>query len=76
MKLRKNMNPLTPHARSALAIIAQAPVPSLTVNPGVINRLLRENLIELVQLPSPYKKHKGGNCAFLQITEAGQSELR
>lgn len=68
-------HPLTEFARQELKRISQAPVPSQTVNPGVINRLLRGNLIQLVQLPSPYKKHKGKNCEHLQITEAGRQEL-
>ena len=68
-------HPLTPHATGVLREISQAPQPQQAVNPGVVNRLLRESLVELVQLPSPYKKHKGSEIAFLQITAAGRAAL-
>jgi hypothetical protein len=68
-------HPLSIHAKQVLAEIARAPVPKLDVNPGVRDRLYRESLIEFVKLPSPYKKHKGGKCDFLQITKAGLDAL-
>lgn len=68
-------HPLSAHAREELANIARAPIPTAGINPGVINRLMRENLAEIVQLPSPFKVHKGGNCPHLQITEVGRKML-
>ena len=65
-------HPLTIHSQRVLAQIAKAPIASLLVNPGVRDRLLRENLVEIVQLLSPYKKHKGGTCPHLQITDIGR----
>ena len=69
------MKPLTAHAREVLAQIAKAPVPSVKVNPGVRDRLIRGHLVETVQLPSPYKKHKGSTCNHLQITESGREAV-
>ncbi len=67
--------PLSEHARIVLAAIANAPQASHTVNPGVINRLMRESLVTVEQMPSPFKAHSGGNCAFLCITAAGRAAL-
>jgi len=69
-------HPLSEHAKDRLREIEQAPVPTLALNPGVVDRLLRESLVEIVQLPSPYKKHKGGTCAHLRITDAGRQALK
>lgn len=68
-------HPLSAAARIVLGDISLAPVPASTVNPGVRNRLEREALVEEVQLRSPFKVHKGGTCAHLQITEAGRKVL-
>lgn len=67
--------PLTKFARSVLAQIAQSPVPAQSVNPGVRDRLTREDLVEMVQLTSPYMIHRGGTCWHLRITDAGRAEL-
>lgn len=68
-------HPLSPHAIAELEDIASAPVVSCGVNPGVIARLLRESLVELVQLPSPFKVDKGGKREHLKITQAGRDRL-
>lgn len=68
-------HPLTDHARGELADIARAPKPSQSVNAGVANRLLREALVEIVMLPSPFKTHKGRNISYLKITDAGLTTL-
>jgi hypothetical protein len=68
-------HPLTPFALNALREIAKTPAPTMTINPGVTNRLLREGLVELVELPSPYKKHRGGTCWHLRITDEGLKRL-
>jgi hypothetical protein len=70
-----NIHPLSAHARSILDTLTRAPLPTQEVNPGVIRRFLVEQLVEIVQLPSPYKKHKGGKIAHVQITEAGRNEV-
>ena len=68
-------HPLTVHARGKLADIALAPVPTCAVNAGVVNRLLREDLVEIQHLPSPFKTHRGGNCSHLVITDKGRATL-
>lgn len=74
-KFRLEYLPLSEHALSELRNIARKPLTCLEVNPGVRERLSREGLVEIVQLPSPYKKHKGANCSHLQITEKGRGYL-
>ena len=69
-------HPLSEHALGVLETISRRPVPRQQVNAGVIDRLNREQLIEEVQLPSPYKVHKGRNTVFLAITDAGSTRLR
>lgn len=69
-------HPLSAHARDVLADLARAPHPSCTVNPGVCNRLLREALVTVEELPSPFKAHRGGTCAHLCITQAGRDALK
>lgn len=68
-------HPLSAHAIAELKDIALRPVPCCSVNPGVQNRLRREQLVEIVALPSPFKTHKGGNAPHLQITQAGRDRL-
>lgn len=66
---------LSVHAMTELKFIAREPLPRSTVNPGVVNKLLSENLVNSVQLPSPFKVHKGRNCEHLEITEQGRALL-
>lgn len=68
-------HPLTDFAKAALSQIAKKPVPRQEINPGVVNRLLQESLVELIELPSPYKKNKGEKIAFLKITRLGIARL-
>lgn len=67
-------HPLTPAAYAVLHQLADAPIPKPEVNPGVANRLEREELAELVNLPSPYKT-KPGPYPHMQITPAGMTAL-
>lgn len=71
-------HPLSAHAIAELRNIALDPVPRCTVNPGVANRLERENLVDVVHLPSPFPTHhKRGihNIPHLRITDAGRAAL-
>lgn len=68
-------HPLSAHAITELRNIARSPEPTVGVNPGVINRLMRENLVEIVRLPSPFKTHKAKAIDHLQITDAGRERL-
>jgi hypothetical protein len=49
-------------------------LPTHTINPGVVNRLLRGGLIEIVELKSPYKTRKG-NIPHAKITPDGRLVL-
>lgn len=69
-------HPLSAHAIADLCFLAVMPVPSSSLNPGVINRLLREELAEIVQLPSPFKTHAGRLISHLRITAAGLGRLK
>ncbi len=68
-------NPLSAHAMEELRHIAREPLPRQSVNPGVVNKLLSEKLVNSVQLPSPFKVHKGSNCEHLEITDQGRALL-
>jgi hypothetical protein len=68
-------HPLSAHALAELKEIQANPVPRNAINPGVVDRLLREGLVESVMLPSPYKTHKGKACEHLAITMAGRAAL-
>lgn len=67
---------LSPHAFGILVKLSAAPLPSQEINPGVINRLMRESLAMVVRLPSPYKTHRGQLINFLEITDQGRALLR
>lgn len=69
------MNKLSPIAHSVLRSLARAPMPTQDVNPGVVDRLMRGKPVEVIQLPSPFKTHKGASIAHLQITDAGRAEM-
>jgi hypothetical protein len=68
-------HPLSQAALTVLLLLEEAPVPCSKVNPGIINRLDREDLAEVVDLPSPFRAHRGGTCPHLQITQAGRDLL-
>ena len=65
-------HPLTAHALAELRDLANKPCPRQAVNPGVANRLLREELVESVMLPSPFKTHAGKPLEHLRITDTGR----
>ncbi len=67
-------HPLSDVARETLAKIRIAPMPAQEINPGVVNRLMREGCVELVNLPSPYKK--GGTVTHLRMKEANNDTAR
>lgn len=66
---------LTPASLGALRDLAAKPMPRQEFNPGVANRLLREALVESVELPSPYATHMGRSIEHLQATAAGVARL-
>lgn len=70
----ENTHPLTEHSRRALASLKDAPAVKSLFNPGVVDRLLRGGLVEIVMLRSPFKKDRGRERQFLQITDEGRKE--
>lgn len=66
---------LSAHAMAALRDIASKPLPRQSVNPGVANRLLRDGLVESVQISSPFTTHNGRSIEHLHITDAGRCAL-
>jgi site-specific recombinase XerD len=66
--------PLTPAALRVLVELVQSPVPRQEVNPGIVDRLTRGDLVEEIDLPSPYKMVKG-RVPHLSITPTGRAEL-
>ena len=58
-------HPLSEHALHVLELLKRGTIPAQEVNAGVVNRLLREGCVELVNLPSPYKK--GGSTVHLKL---------
>lgn len=64
-------HPLSAHALTVLERIGEREQPCFTINPGVINRLMRDDLVTIFQ--APYGKQKSIN--YLRITEAGRAAL-
>jgi hypothetical protein len=66
-------HPLSKHALQELSNLIACPLPTSTVNPGVVDRLTREGLAEVVDLRSPFKTHQGKRIPHLQITALGRA---
>jgi len=64
-------HPLTEHAWLVLVRLQRDPLPTQEINPGVVNRLLREDFIEIQQRTSPYAVHQGAKIGTAVITKAG-----
>jgi hypothetical protein len=69
-------HPLTAHAINTLTDLNRDPWPRQALNPGVVDRLLREALVVSVDLISPYKSHRGKRIEHLRITDAGIAALK
>jgi hypothetical protein len=66
---------LTHHAIDALQRLRRSShVPRQEFNPGIVDRLTRGGLAEIIDAPSPYKTRRG-TIQALRITEAGLQEL-
>ena len=64
---------LSDFAISKLRELENKTCPKQEFNNGLANRLLRESLVEIVMLPSPFKTHNKKSLAHLAITEAGRN---
>lgn len=60
-------HPMSPQALRAQAALKDGPAPKATLNPGIVDRLIREGTAELVWLPSPYKTHKGRSIMHIRL---------
>ena len=67
-------HPLSEVARVTLGRLLGEPIPRSQVNPGVADRLEREGLVEVVDLPSPFRTVRG-KVRHLRVTEAGRQRL-
>ena len=54
----------------------RGPIPRQEFNPGTADRFLRGDLVDVVDLPSPYKVHKGANIQFFKINDAGREAAK
>lgn len=70
-------HPLKPPALQALRYLLSGPVPRSCFNPGVVDRLTRDDemLAEVVDLTSPYTKDRGKARQHLRITDAGRAAV-
>lgn len=62
-------HPLSPFAQSVLISLRSGPIPRSDLNPGIVDRLLREGCTEIADLPSPYRTHKGKLIPHLRLIE-------
>lgn len=79
LTMKEPLNGTKTHALSETALLTLArllggPITRSTINPGVANRLERENLVEVVELPSPYRT-VNGKIRHLRVTDAGRQRL-
>lgn len=63
----KKTHPLSAAAKAVIESLRAAPIPCASLNPGIINRLRREGIVETVDLPSPFKTHKGKAIPHLRL---------
>lgn len=69
-------HPLTKDGIAALQLLSRnGPQIPQRFNPGIRNRLLREDLVRVIQMMSPHKKDKGGLCDHFALTDAGVEAL-
>jgi hypothetical protein len=66
---------LTKHSLQELKNLDYRPIPTCSINPGVVNKLIKEGFAKNVYLKSPFPSHKGGDCSHLEITEKGREFL-
>ncbi len=68
-------HPLSSAGFATLRSLRHRLIPTQEVNPGLVNRLMRDNLVEIVEHPSPYATHRGKSISHLRITEAGRQRV-
>jgi hypothetical protein len=68
-------HPLTAIALGVLCESARGPVLKRGVNPGIVDRLTREDLVELIELPSPWAAKGKKEAWHLRILEPGRARI-
>lgn len=63
-------HPLKTASLAILRELRSAPLPRQAINPGVVNRLLREGLVEEVPIKNPYRT-KADTVRGIDLTPAG-----
>lgn len=66
--------PLSREARLELECLEGRPIPRLAFNPRVSRELARTHVVDMVDLPRPFKG--GGLIKYLQINDSGREYLK
>jgi hypothetical protein len=66
-------HPLSEHAKEVLRSLARFNLPAHRINPGVRDRLGREELIEIREIRSSNNKSLMGGTNWVFITDAGRA---
>ena len=69
-------HPLSDVAKATIVCLNHGPIPYSQINAGVIDRLMREYLVETVMLPSPFITHRGKSIRHIKLTDAGRALLQ
>lgn len=69
-------HPLSAHALGELRRVVARPVPRSQINAGVIDRLMREDLVVIENLASPFPSHHGRKIAHVLATLAGAERAK
>ena len=65
--------PLSQSAKAALEAIFRQTQPRQEFNPGVVDRLMRDGLVDVVLRRSPYRSHRDRRMIeHLEVTAAGK----
>lgn len=67
-------HPLKPASLDILKRLLDGPIPYPALNPGVIDRLTRGNLAEVIEIPNPYRT-KAKVVRALAVTQTGRRFL-
>jgi hypothetical protein len=69
-------HPLSDHAWGVLEELLRGPMKRFLINPGVINRLDREGLIEPCEVVHAPPRGKLRKLSAIRITDAGRAKLK
>jgi hypothetical protein len=69
----RRKKPISDHSDRVLRSL---PLPAQEINPGARGRLLQAGYAEIVDMPSPYKKHRGALIPFYAVSEKGRRYMK